>query len=35
MRLHYQKYDEQYITIEEFCRYTGIPKAEVLPFIKD
>lgn len=33
IKASYQKEDEQMITIDEFCNYTGINKDEVIPLI--
>ncbi|MBX2888017.1 MAG: hypothetical protein KF829_05140 [Ferruginibacter sp.] len=33
IREHFQKEEHQFITIEEFCRYTGFEKEEVILFL--
>ena len=30
MKTHYQKQNHQYISIDEFCQYTGLDKAAVI-----
>lgn len=34
IKLHYNKESLQYITVAEFCAYSGIPLEEVLQFLK-
>ena len=33
MRERTGKTNEQFITVEEFCQFTGIPETDVLPFL--
>ena len=33
IREHFQKEEHQFITVEEFCRYTGIKEEQVLLFL--
>jgi hypothetical protein len=33
IKLHLKKEDHQVITVEEFCRYMGLKKEDVLSFI--
>jgi hypothetical protein len=31
---HYRKQEHQFVTIDEFCQYTGLKVEQVHPFIK-
>lgn len=33
IKLHFNKDDHQFVTVEEFCLYTGIKKDEVILFL--
>lgn len=33
IRLYFKKSDHQFVTVEEFCLYTGIKKDEVILFL--
>lgn len=33
IKTHYQKEDHQFISIDEFCQYTGLKVEQVYPFI--
>ena len=35
IKLKYSKEEHQYVTLEEFARYTGLPLEIVAPFITD
>jgi hypothetical protein len=34
IRAHYQKSKEDFITLSEFCTFTGLKEEQVLPFLK-
>lgn len=33
MKSHYEKEEHQFVTVEEFCGYTGLKFEQVVPFI--
>jgi hypothetical protein len=35
IKIHYIKSENQFVTIDEFCSYTGLPKETVSPLIID
>ncbi|TXI88372.1 MAG: hypothetical protein E6Q37_00155 [Crocinitomicaceae bacterium] len=35
IKVHLNKQEHQFITIEEFCAYTGIKQDEIIPFFND
>jgi hypothetical protein len=35
IRGRYQKESHQFVTIEEFCQFTGLPSEQVAPYLND
>lgn len=33
IKLHYQKLDHHFVSVDEFCQYTGLKAEQVYPFI--
>jgi predicted site-specific integrase-resolvase len=33
IKTHYQKQDHQFVSVDEFCQYTGLKAEQVHPFI--
>lgn len=33
IKSHYEKEEHQFVTVDEFCRYTGLETEQVVPFI--
>ncbi|OLY90716.1 hypothetical protein SAMN05444008_101389 [Cnuella takakiae] len=34
IRTRYNKHGNAFVTVEEFCRYTGIPEDLIIPFLE-
>jgi hypothetical protein len=35
IRISLKKEDHQFVSIDEFCIYTGLNKVDILPFLRD